>query len=116
MTWQPSTIEEVQRNVERDLKTCDAERDAIFARYAIEPYIASIVRNGANESVVVIARKENEVIYWEDVEEGFNVSPIDSDGLILEHWCNQDELGLALNAWIKGRGLATRVRPVSSCD
>jgi hypothetical protein len=58
------------------------------------------------ESVVVVARRGNDVIYWEDVEDGFNISPVGPDGRILEHWCNQDELGVALNAWIRGRGRA----------
>jgi hypothetical protein len=49
------------------------------------------------ESVVVIARNGDQVIYYEDVEDGFNVSPISPDGRVLEHWCNQDELGFALN-------------------
>ncbi|HEY3770332.1 MAG TPA: hypothetical protein VGN44_16790 [Candidatus Angelobacter sp.] len=87
---------------------------AAFQRYAVEFYVAPIFRYEKKENVVVVAGKENEAIYWEDVEEGFNVSPVDSDGQILEHWCNQDELGLALNAWIEGRGLATRVRPAGS--
>ena len=50
--------------------------------------------------VVVVARNVNEVIYYEDVEDGFNVSPLGPRGEILEHWCNQDELRLALNCWI----------------
>ena len=63
------------------------------------------------ETVVVVARKGEEVIYWEDGEEGFNVSPIAQDGRILEHWCNQDELGHALNAWIDGRERSTKLGP-----
>jgi hypothetical protein len=108
---QAATIEEVRQIVERDLKTCDPEQSLAFKRYAIEPYIASILRYGKKESVVVVARKGNEVIYWEDVEEGFNVSPVDSEGNILEHWCNQDELGIGLNAWIEGRNLPHRLQP-----
>jgi predicted esterase YcpF (UPF0227 family) len=69
------------------------------------------VRYGVNESVVVVARKGDEVIYYEDVEEGFNVSPISQEGRILEHWCSQDELRFALNAWIEGRGLHGRFGP-----
>jgi hypothetical protein len=106
--WQPATIEDVQRIIEQDLKACDAQQTRAFKQYAIKPYMASILRYEQKESVVVVARKGNEVIYWEDVEEGFNVSPVDSEGNILEHWCNQDELNFALNAWIEGRGLAGR--------
>jgi len=51
-----------------------------------------------------VARKEGWVIYWEDVEEGFGVSLVGADGKILEQDCSQNDLGLALNAWIEGRG------------
>lgn len=68
------------------------------------------------ESVVVIARRGNEAIYWADVEEGFNVSPIGPDGRILEHWCNQDELRFALDAWIEGRERAGNFSPAKPID
>ena len=103
--WQPATIEAVNEIVAGDLKDCDAEQLAAFAKYRVEPFSASIVRYGRKESVVVVARNGDQVIYWEDVEDGFNVSPISPDGRVLEHWCNQDELRLALNAWIEGRSL-----------
>jgi len=38
-------------------------------------------------------------MYWEDVEEGFNVSEVGADGQIAHHWCNQDELRHALTEW-----------------
>ena len=99
MDWRPASIEDVQQIVAKDLAACDAEQRATFAKYAVEPYIAPITRYGKNETVVVVARKGNEAIYYEDVEEGFNVSPVTEDGRIAEHWCNQDELGFALSRW-----------------
>lgn len=57
-------------------------------------------------SIVVAARNGSDVIYWEGVEDGFNVSPISADGQVLEHRCNQDGLGFALNGWIEGRSEA----------
>jgi hypothetical protein len=109
--WQPATIEEVNEIVARDLKDCDAEQLAAFNKYRIEPFSAPIGRYGNVESVVVVARKGDQVIYYEDVEDGFNVSPLSPDGQILEHWCNDHELRFALNAWIKGRGLAGGLGP-----
>jgi hypothetical protein len=111
-----ATIAELKQILRQDLGACDAEQKALFDRYAVEPYTAPIVRYGQSETVIVVARKDDEVIYWEDVEEGFNVSPIDKSGTILEHWCNQDELPHALNAWIEGRSLSGRfgpARPIS---
>lgn len=108
---QPATIEEVSEIVARDLKNCDTEQLAAFDKYRVEPFSAPIVRYGQTETVVVVARNGDQVIYYEDVEDGFNVSPISIHGQVLEHWCNQDELRLALNAWIGGRGLWGRFGP-----
>jgi hypothetical protein len=114
--WQPATIEEVQQIVVRDLKDCDAEQLAAFEKYRVEPFSAPIVRYGQTERVVVVARNGDQVIYYEDVEDGFNVSPISPDGRVLEHWCNQDELRFALNAWIEERRLPGRFGPAVALD
>src|SRR6266542_3788757 len=103
MGWQLTTVEDVKRIGGEDLAMCDAEQVAAFERYRVEPYLAPIVRYGKLETVVVVARRGAQAIYWEDVEDGFNLSPVTDDGRILEHWCNQDDLGLALNYWIEGR-------------
>jgi hypothetical protein len=104
MTWKPATVEDVKRITEQDLSQCDTEQAAAFRRFKVEPYTASIARYGKLEDVFVVAKKENAVLYWEDVEEGFAISKVAPDGLILEHNTNQDSLGIALNAWIEGRG------------
>jgi hypothetical protein len=104
MEWKPANIATVKKIVQDDLAECDDEQVSAFELYAVQPYLAPIIRYGKAESVIVVARMRDEVIYWEDVEEGFNVSPIAPDGRIPEHSCNQDDLGLALNAWVMGRG------------
>ncbi len=106
----------VKREVESNLSLCDSEQLDVFSKYSVQPYFASISRYGRVEQVVVVARKKDEVIYWEDVEEGFNVSSLGHDGSILDHWCNQDELGLALNSWIDGRERPVRLGPADRTD
>jgi hypothetical protein len=101
MQWTRASVDAVKDLVNADIAKCDDQQLAAFKRYAVEPYRAPILRNGRMETVVVVARKGKEVIYWEDVEEGFNRSPLSADGLILEHRCNQDELPLALKDWIE---------------
>jgi hypothetical protein len=110
MEWKRTSIEDVKKIVEEGLAESDGQQLATFRQHSVEPYRAAILRYGNLESVVVIAQRANEVIYWEDVEEGFNVSPI-SNGRILEHWCNQDERRHALNGWIDGRDRSTRLGP-----
>lgn len=107
-----ASIEAVRKIIQDDLAECDREQRAAFQQYAVEPYLAPILRYGELGRVVVIARRKNDVIYWEDIEEGFNLSPVDPDGRILEHWCNLDNLGLALNAWIEGRAQRGKLGPV----
>jgi hypothetical protein len=102
-SWTPATAEAVRAIVQRDLADCDAVQTAVFNRYSVDPHPEPIVRYGQIETVIVVAQKGNEVLYWEDIEEGFNTSPVDDQGRIAEHWCNQDTLGVALNCWIEGR-------------
>lgn len=109
--WKPATIEEVGEIVQEELASCDPEQVDVFDRYRVQPYAAPITRYGNQETVIVVAQRDDEVIYWEDIERGFNVSPVGEDGSILEHWCNQDELGYALNRWIPGRWGGGRFGP-----
>jgi hypothetical protein len=113
MEWHPATVDEVKKIVREDLAECDEEQILAFKKYAVEPYVAPILRYGQMENAVVVACRGDEVIYWEDVEEGFNLSGISPEGRILEHWCNQDELRFALNAWIDGRTRTVRLGPAT---
>ena len=74
--WRPATIEEVNEIVGSNLKACDVEQLAVFKKYRVEPFSAPLMRYRKMESVVVVARNRDQVIYWEDVEDGFNVSPM----------------------------------------
>jgi|HubBroStandDraft_1064217.scaffolds.fasta_scaffold159344_2 hypothetical protein len=103
MQWKPATLDQVKDIVKTDLEKCDPQQLAVFHQHSVEPFFAPILRYGNLGKIVIVAQKSGEVIYWEDVEEGFNISPLGSDGFVLEHWCNQDELGWALNQWIEGR-------------
>ena len=111
MEWRPAKVEEVQDVIQCDLVNCDAEQLMAFRQYAVQPYCAPILRYGKKDQVVVVARKGNEVIYWEDIEEGFNVSPVAEDGQVLEHWCDQNELRFALNSWIEDRPGRAKLGP-----
>ena len=101
MEWRPATIDEVTAILMADLKKCDPQQIAIFRQYSVEPYFAPIVRYGISDIVVVLAQKSPGVIYWEDVEEGFNISTTGPGGRVLEHSCIQDDLGVALNRLVQ---------------
>jgi hypothetical protein len=40
----------------------------------------------------VVAILGQQVVWFNDIEDGFNVSRYDAPGVIAEYWCNQDEL------------------------
>jgi hypothetical protein len=101
MGRKPATIDEVTAILMADLKKCDHQQIAIFRRYSVEPYFAPIVRYGIADKVVVVAQKSFDVIYWEDVGEGFNTAPTGPGGRVLEHSCNEDDLGVALHRLVQ---------------
>ena len=102
MDWSPAGIQEVEKIIEADLRSCNEQERAAFRLYAVPPFAAPILRYGQMETVVVVARKCDEVLFWEDVEEGFNTSRLLDDGYIADHSCNQDSLGLAIARWLSG--------------
>jgi hypothetical protein len=44
----------------------------------------------------VVAIIGQSVIWFNDIEDGFNISPYKQYGVISEYWCNQDELEFAI--------------------
>lgn len=46
----------------------------------------------------MVALIGNTVVWYNDIEEGFNRSRYSRYGSIDEYWCNQDELELAIEA------------------
>jgi hypothetical protein len=49
----------------------------------------------------VVAIFGNEVIYYNDIEEGFNISRYETYGEIQEYWCNQSELNQTIFELLK---------------
>lgn len=94
-------ISEVERIVAADLERCTPEQRALFARARVDPHHALLHEAVEDKEppFVVVAHFNGEVMYWEHIEEGFNVSPVGPGGSILEHWCNQDSLDIALRRW-----------------
>ncbi len=99
MDWSPANIQEVAKIIEADLSSCTELERAAFKLYEVPPFATPILRHGLLETVVVVARKGDEVLYWEDVEEGFNTSRLRA-GRIADHFCNQDSLGIAISRWL----------------
>jgi hypothetical protein len=95
-TWQPVTAEELEALVVAQLADCSPEQQQLFERCKVTPRLVPIDRYGHIESVFVVAQAGNLVLYYEDVEEGFNISPLSQDGAIASPGYEQWELCHAL--------------------
>ncbi|WNH53872.1 hypothetical protein [Stenotrophomonas oahuensis] len=100
-TWQPISAEELEALVVSQLSECSTEQQRFFEQCKVVPYLAKIERLGTVETVFVVARTGNIALYYEDVEEGFNISELQPDGSILNPACEQWELCHALWHMVK---------------
>jgi len=98
--WRPISEPELDELIEAQLLECSADQRMAFEKYRVPLQKARIMRSGNVEDVFVVAKNGSEVLYYEDVEEGFNFSPISESGEILKPGWDQDELKYALWHWL----------------
>ena len=96
--WKPITKEELEAEIKEQLLVCAEEQKNLYSSYQVPFKKYKIMRYGNLEEVYVVAMNENEAMYYEDVEEGFNFSTI-NNGVLTEPGCEQDELKYALLHW-----------------
>lgn len=114
-TWKPMTQAELEQLIEEQLADCEPEQRDTFEKYRVPLRRVPIERYGKQERVFIVAQCGDEAMYYEDIEHGFNFSPLDTDGRILQHWCNQDELKYAIWRWMghPGKFRAGPAEPLS---
>ncbi|WP_447774656.1 hypothetical protein [Variovorax boronicumulans] len=97
MEWSPISASELEALVELQLSECTLTEREIFAQYRIPFRLAAIERSGECETVFIVAMNRTVAMYFEDVEEGFNLSSLRSDGSIAQPGWQQWSLQEALN-------------------
>jgi hypothetical protein len=101
MDWQPITRESLDEMIAQGLAEATLEERALFARTAVPPAKWQLSPWGdLGGGFWVVAVMDARVLWFNDIEDGFNVSRFTSWGVIAstEYWCNQDELRWALAA------------------
>ena len=88
-TWQPVTVKELESLIAAHLADCSLDQQQL-------PRPTPIDRGGNIESVFAVAQARDLVMYYEDVEEGFNISPLSQEGAIASPGYEQWELCHAL--------------------
>jgi hypothetical protein len=94
--WIPISCDELEELVSAQLTECSPEHAEQFALLRAPFRTASVMRGGVSESVFIVAQLEETAIYYEDVEDGFNVSEVAPDGSIatpgFEQWTIADAI------------------------
>lgn len=89
--FHPATIAEVTGLLEDALPKLHSEHRAALERARIAPRELSVA-DSPGEYVVAIASFGDKLLYWSDVEEGWELERPDDEGGIVSRGCNQFEL------------------------
>jgi hypothetical protein len=91
--WQPIPLEELDALVSESVGKSDVPSRNLFAALRIEPEKWALSpwgdKGGGFWVVGVLGRT---AIWYNDIEDGFNVSRFEEWGRLSEYWCNQLEL------------------------
>ena len=90
--WKPISQSELEALLDRELSNCTVEQQNIFSQYRVTPYKVPIHRLRNLEEVFVVAELPTGIVYYEDIEEGFEFDHLEADGAIPKQGCNQYEL------------------------
>jgi hypothetical protein len=97
LTWNPITAEGLQKLIEAELSAFSPAEAAGYERTRVPLRAGSIRRDGNVEQAFVVAELDGTVVYYEDVEEGFNLSGLDAQGFIASPGYEQWQLRHAIN-------------------
>lgn len=97
MNWEPITIQELQNEITKSLNDLNDETLAFWKSIKIAPE-KWIENEFGNEGggFWVVAIYKNYVIWYNDIEEGFNISEFNHKGHIQEYNAEQDELKFSI--------------------
>ena len=90
--WKPITVSELEQVIARQLQACTSAQQVAFASLRVPIYPTPLRRLGNVEPVLVIAELGDGLIYFEDVEEGFEIGVPGPDGVLPEASNMQYEL------------------------
>ena len=100
--WQPISLAELQTEINGALDRMNATQRKLWDVICITPEKWQQDPYGkAGGGFWVVALIGTTVVWYNDIEEGFNRSRYSRYGFIDEYWCNQDELEWAIEALLK---------------
>ena len=97
MNWEPISLLELNTEIQKTEIELKGELWIFWQLIKIEPIKWSEPEFGTEgEGFWVVAICGKRVIWYNDIEEGFNISDYKTFGQIAEYYCNQDQLNWAV--------------------
>ena len=103
MSWQSITAEELTALINSELIEFNQQMLSLFESIRVPLESVDIDRNGNIESVYVVAKFDGKILFYEDVEEGFEITTINENSVITEYGFNQFELKHVINQLLHSR-------------
>jgi hypothetical protein len=93
MEWVPISKEQFESILKEEIDALRPEVKHLYGLYAVTPFGQPCLREqqSGNERVFVVAKNDNRLLYYDDVEEDFGVATPDKDG-VLRNWGNYGPL------------------------
>jgi hypothetical protein len=93
MIWEPITEAEIWEKLNASWKRMNLPQRRLWEVIRIDPVKWNQTPYGDESGGFwVVAILGNVVIWFNDIEDGFNRSKFTKPGIIDDYWCNQDEL------------------------
>ena len=91
MTWESASVEWVVGRFRAEVEQLHPFHQDLLRPLLVAPYTVAVEAH-PGETVVVVAEHAGSVLYWSDVEEGWELEPLTESGGISDRGCNQFEL------------------------
>jgi hypothetical protein len=103
MSWTPLPEEELYALFNKSWKRMNQKQRSFWEMVQIEPIKWDLHPWGdQGGGFWVVARIGKRVVWYNDIEEGFNQSPYTQEGIIGDYRCNQDDLEHTIQQFIDG--------------
>lgn len=87
----PTTLDEVESILADEMGSLHPADRSRFEPLRVTPRRVGVT-SAPGEYVYVVAEYQGKVLYWSDIEEGWELEALDSSGGIAQRGCNQFEL------------------------
>jgi len=93
MDWEPCSEAELEKLIADSVAAMHAPARSLWDLVRIQPAKWQLHPWGdGGDGFWVVGILGQQVVWYNDIEDGFNVSRYEALGVIAEYWCNKDEL------------------------